>query len=92
MAPFSSVHVDFLERQATHKVGHDQGCQMVCFQTKNTNLGQFWRVLQWKMLVYFMAIWYILWPFWYSLWLFGIFFPVLVCCINKNLATLVMTV
>jgi hypothetical protein len=36
---------------------------MVCFQTKNTNLGQFWRVLQWKMLVYFMAIWYILWPF-----------------------------
>jgi hypothetical protein len=52
-------------------------------------------------LVYFMAIWYILWPFgpfygqlvffmaiWYILWLFGILFPVLVCCHKKNLATL----
>jgi hypothetical protein len=26
-------------------------CQMVRFQTKNTNLGKFWRVLRWKMLV-----------------------------------------
>jgi hypothetical protein len=32
-------------------------------------------------LVYFTAIWYIS-------WLFGIFFPVLVCCINNNLAIL----
>jgi hypothetical protein len=46
------------------------GCQMDCFQTKNPNLGKIWRVLQWKMLVYFMAIlvyfmamWSILWPF-----------------------------
>jgi hypothetical protein len=38
-----------------------QGCQMVCFQTKNTNLGQFWGALEWKMLVYFLVIWYILW-------------------------------
>jgi hypothetical protein len=30
-----------------------QGCQMVCFQTKNPNLGKFWRVLQWKVMVYF---------------------------------------
>jgi hypothetical protein len=30
-----------------------------------------------------MAIWYILWSF-------GIFFPVLVCCTEKNLAALVM--
>jgi hypothetical protein len=28
---------------------------MVYFKTKNTNLGKFGRVLQWKMLVYFMA-------------------------------------
>jgi hypothetical protein len=35
---------------------HVQGCQMVCFQTKIPNLGKFWRVLQWKMLVYFVAI------------------------------------
>jgi hypothetical protein len=30
----------------------DQGCQMVCFQTKKTNLDKFWRALEWKMLVY----------------------------------------
>jgi hypothetical protein len=43
---------------------------MVYFQTKNQNLGKFWRVLQLKILVYFgvhlvhfTAIWYILWPF-----------------------------
>jgi hypothetical protein len=30
---------------------------MFCFQTKNLNLGKFWRTLEWKMLVYFMAIW-----------------------------------
>jgi hypothetical protein len=35
-------------------------------------------------LVYFVAIWYII-------WLFGIFLPVLVCCTKKNLATLVET-
>jgi hypothetical protein len=40
---------------------------MAYFQTKNPDLGKFWRVLQWKMLpfglfygylVYFVAIWY----------------------------------
>jgi hypothetical protein len=36
---------------------------MVCFQTKNPNLGKFWRALEWKMLLYFMTIWNILWPF-----------------------------
>jgi hypothetical protein len=33
---------------------------MVCFQTKNPNLGKFWRVLLWKILVYFMTFWSIL--------------------------------
>jgi hypothetical protein len=33
-----------------------QGCQMVCFRTKNPNLGKFWRALEWKS-------WYVLWPF-----------------------------
>jgi hypothetical protein len=68
---------------------------MAYFQTKNLNLGKFLRVLKWKMLVYFIAIWDILRPFcifcghlgylmviWYI-------FPVLVCCTKKNLATLV---
>jgi hypothetical protein len=48
-----------------------QGRQMVSFQTKNPNLGKFWRALDWKMLIYFMAIWK-------SLWRFGIFYDHLV--------------
>jgi hypothetical protein len=31
-----------------------QGCQMVCFQTQNPNLGEFWRALNWKM---FLSFW-----------------------------------
>jgi hypothetical protein len=43
---------------------------------------------------YFYGHWVFLWSFcifmviWYILWLIGIFIPVLVCCIKKNLATL----
>jgi hypothetical protein len=40
-----------------------QGCQMVYFQTKNPNLGNFWRALQFKMFVYFVDIWSTLQPF-----------------------------
>jgi hypothetical protein len=29
---------------------------MVSFQTQNPNLGKLWRALDWKMLIYFMAI------------------------------------
>jgi hypothetical protein len=42
---------------------------MVCFQTKHSNLGKFWRALDWKTFIhllpleYFMDIWGILWPF-----------------------------
>jgi hypothetical protein len=35
---------------------------MVCFQTKNPNLGKFRRVLLWNILVYFMTILSILRP------------------------------
>jgi hypothetical protein len=39
------------------KIGDlDQGCQMVHFQTKNPNLGKFWRAFDWEMLIYFLAI------------------------------------
>jgi hypothetical protein len=62
---------------------------MVYFQTKNHSWDKLGRVLQWKMLVCFIVICFILRPF-------GIFyghlvyiFPVLVCCTIKNLATLV---
>jgi hypothetical protein len=39
-----------------------QGCQMVSFQTKNSNLGKFWRALpRWEnCYIYDMAIWNIL--------------------------------
>jgi hypothetical protein len=58
-----------LHKKAFLDMYWDQGCQMVYFRTENTNLGKFWRALGWKMLVYFMAIWYILWSF-------GIFYNV----------------
>jgi hypothetical protein len=48
-----------------------QGCQMVFFQTKNPNLGKFWRALEWKKLVYSMSIWTILGPFGYISSRFG---------------------
>jgi hypothetical protein len=84
---------------------------MAYFQTQNPNLGKFWRVLQWKMLVYILAIWSILQlsgifcgHFWYNVWSFGIFLPfwynvhmviwyifaVLVCSIEKNLASVLL--
>jgi hypothetical protein len=44
---------------------------MVYFQTKNPNWGKFWRVMDWKMLIYFMTIWN-------SLRTFGIFYDHLV--------------
>jgi hypothetical protein len=64
---------------------------MAYLPTKNFNLGgpcngSCWYIL-WPLdpiyghLVYFVTIWYIL-------WLFGIFFPGVVCCTKKNLATL----
>jgi hypothetical protein len=42
-------------------------------------------------LVYFMAIWYFLWPLgkFYGFWVD--LFPVLVCFTMKNLATLILT-
>jgi hypothetical protein len=80
---------DHFGRCAQNNSGHtalllaaarEQGRQMVCFQTKNPNLGKFCAVFQWKMLVYFTATWPILRPFgiflwaiWCILWSFGIF-------------------
>jgi hypothetical protein len=70
-----------------------QGCQMVYFQTKNPNLGNFLRTWDWKMLIYFMSICNILWTLgkfydhlvhfvliWYI-------FPVLVSRTKKNIST-----
>jgi hypothetical protein len=72
----------------------EQICQMAYFQAKIPSLGIFWRVLQWKMFVYFVVIWSTLRPFgkyldrlvyFLAIWFI---FPVLVCCAEKNLATL----
>jgi hypothetical protein len=68
---------------------------MACLQTKNPNFGKFWRVLQWKILRYFMTVWSILRPleiFYGHLVYFVVIwyiFPVLVFCTKKNLATLI---
>jgi hypothetical protein len=54
----------FSSRFSRPRVVH--GCQMVWFPTKNPNLGKFWRVLHWKMMVCFMdttVFCYILWTF-----------------------------
>jgi hypothetical protein len=51
------------------------------FSKQHPNLGIYQMDLQWRMWTYFLAIWYIL-------WFFGIYFPVLVRCVKKNLATL----
>jgi hypothetical protein len=47
---------------------------MVYFQPKKSSLGNFWRALEWEMMVYLMSIWnkHIM-AIWYILWLFGIF-------------------
>jgi hypothetical protein len=89
----------------------NQGYQMAYFQTKNPKLGKLWRVLQYKMLVYFIpfgllyghlvyfvAVWYVIWLFAIYFSRFGFLygyliyiFPILVCCTKKNLATLIAT-
>jgi hypothetical protein len=94
----SSVTRDVKRRHVTSRSAFaatcmHQGCQMVCFQTQNPNLGKFWRKLEWcwKIVIYilwpfgtycgdveyFMTIWYIL------LYSFGTFLPVLVRCTKK---------
>jgi hypothetical protein len=68
-----------LDRVRAHAgVDLTQGCQMVYFHTKKSQLGYFWRALEWKMLLYFMAIWYFC-------HLGSIVFPILVPCTKKNL-------
>jgi hypothetical protein len=69
----------------------------IYFQTKNSNLGKVWSVLQWYRLVNFKDISCILLPFgilcmyiYGILWSFCYICSVLVCCAKKNLATLLL--
>jgi hypothetical protein len=48
---------------------------MVCFQTKNPNLGKFWRPLDWKKFVYF-------WPFGLFYGDLGYFMTICAFCIH----------
>jgi hypothetical protein len=64
---FRGIHLSLLFTLLLQWSPHDwsvesQGCQMLHFHTKNTNLGISWRALEWKMLVCFMAIRNILCP------------------------------
>jgi hypothetical protein len=51
---------------------------MAYFQTKNSNLGKFWKVFQWIDLVQFVANYIYFTTIWYILWSFGIFLVFLV--------------
>jgi hypothetical protein len=53
------------------------GCQMVhiYFETKNPSLGKFGRALEWKRLVYSLAIWNILRTFGYLGATYVLYFP-----------------
>jgi hypothetical protein len=67
---------------------------MVSFQTKNPNLGKFWRDLDWKRFMYFTTIWNILWRFgiFYDHWVHFVFiwyiFSSFGTMYQKNLAAL----
>jgi hypothetical protein len=75
----------------------DQGCRMLYFQTKNCNLGKFFQGLAMEdvgiffvHLVYFMAIWYILWSLGTVCWDWVYFSPFCILY-QENLATLPQT-
>jgi hypothetical protein len=54
---FKSIFVDIFTVGNLDGCRHwNQGCQMVYFQTKKSQLGKFCRALQWKMFVYFVGI------------------------------------
>jgi hypothetical protein len=74
-SPNSFVHQFSAKNGKKLRCGR-RSCQMAYFKIKNPNLGKFRRVLEWKMLVYFMAIWSSLRP--HILWLFGIIYGYLV--------------
>jgi hypothetical protein len=78
---FLSGLVEISELKTLHENRPFKGCQIVYFHTKNPTLGNFWRALEWKSLVYYLAMWNILRPFgtFYGplviQWPFGIFPP-----------------
>jgi hypothetical protein len=54
---------------------------MVSFQTKNANLGTFWRTLEWKMLKHILGIWNILGIFYvFAFCNFVVIWYIIPCC------------
>jgi hypothetical protein len=51
------------ERALEVVLGSTSGLPDGLFSNQNRNLGKFWRALEYKMLVYIMTIWNILWPY-----------------------------
>jgi hypothetical protein len=93
--PTCLVEVRKTLKLSTSWAAEDRGCQMVCFQTKKSQFGQNWEGLRlenvyifYGYLEYFMEIWDILWSFGTFCIRLVHFFPVLVSCSKKNLATL----
>jgi hypothetical protein len=68
---FNKLRIKLLRPSFNPRKSTTQCCQMGYFQTKNPNVGLFWRALDWKILIYFIAIGNILWTF-------GIFYDHLV--------------
>jgi hypothetical protein len=66
------MHIAFIKPSLRSRVAR------LPFKVKNPNLSNFWRFLQWKMLVSFMPMWSVLLvfflAFWYILRLSGTFF------------------
>jgi hypothetical protein len=69
---FFAHWVIFCFGQLHENYRRSQGCKMVYFQTKNPNLGNFLRVFQRKMLVFFYEHLVYFATIWYTLWTFGI--------------------
>jgi hypothetical protein len=46
-----------LETLTLYPFAPQQGCQMVYFQTKNSNLGILFKALEWNIFVHYMTIW-----------------------------------
>jgi hypothetical protein len=58
----AAAHGPVQQRQKINFISNKirRSSSLVCFPTKNPNLGKFWRAFDWKMFIYFMAIWNIL--------------------------------
>jgi hypothetical protein len=65
---FSGNNLQVSNYQSWSKSGLPGGI----FSNKNPNLANIWMTLEWKMLVYFMPIWNMLWPFGISPFLFAV--------------------